>query len=427
MRRLVYYLDAVGYGGAVRYVERLVRGIDPAEFAVTMVCPSGDAFGPLRDALAELPVRFVDVATEPSLKQATYAAGTGLRRRAGPLAGLARVPGARLLAKTALGLVGVAEESRRQGDVRARLRECRPDVLHVNLDRFPDATGKLALLLGREAGAARVVATLHCQPQPPVSPRFIHHFYDRQALRAADRLVVVSAGQGRKLESWYGADASRIQEIPNGAPADCFAERPSRLDRAALGFAPADVLVAHVGSVYRQRGQLVLAEALASLHASCPRLRAALVGGVMDPEYAAKLDERLAGVPTQPFRRLGHRPDAVEIVRAADIAVVSSFEEGHSLALLEAMALGKPIVATSIESNAASLGNGEAGLLVPPGDSAALAAAIRALYDDAGLCARLGAAARVRAARLYTEERAIQATLALYQSVSSDPPLVPAA
>ena len=147
----------------------------------------------------------------------------------------------------------------------------------------------------------------------------------------------------------------------------------------------------------------------------------------MDAEYAAKLDERLAGVPEQPFRWLGHRPDAVEIVRAADIAVVSSFEEGHSFALLEAMALGKPIVATSIESNVESLGGGEAGLLVPPGDSAALAAALRALHDDAGLRARLGAAARARAARLYTEERAIQATLALYRSVASGPPLVPAA
>jgi glycosyltransferase involved in cell wall biosynthesis len=83
------------------------------------------------------------------------------------------------------------------------------------------------------------------------------------------------------------------------------------------------------------------------------------------------------------------------------------------------MALGRAIVATGIESNAESLGQGEAGLLVPPGDSEAMAVAIRRLHDDRDLRVRLGAAARARAELLYTEERMIHSTFDLYRHILS--------
>jgi glycosyltransferase involved in cell wall biosynthesis len=414
-RRLLYYLDAVGYGGAVKYVERLVKRIDPQEFAVTVVSPNSEPLLPLREALATLPVEWLELGDQSSRKHEVYEVGNRVRRRSG--AGWTRVPGVRVLGKTALGVIGILEEARRLGSVGAKLREGRPDVLHVNLDRFPDTSGKLALLLGRESGACGVVGTLHCQPQQPVSPRFLHHYYDRRALRVVDSLIVVSRSQSQKLTRWYGAPERVVREIPNGAPAECFSRRDPLLERSALGFGATDVLVVHVGSILPLRGQVVLADALARLSSACARLRAAFVGQVLDQEYASRLDQILDAVPSRPYRRLGYRRDALEIMRSADIAVVSSFEEGHSLTLLEAMALGKAIVATDIESNSASLGGGEAGLLVPPGDTDALALALRRLHDDERLRRRLGEAAARRAADLYTEDKMFEATLGVYRSL----------
>lgn len=418
MRRLVYYLDAVGYGGAVNYVERLVARLDPAEFDVTIMCANTPALMPFRETLGPLPVRWDDLAGHPSLKEAAYHAAKSSRRSGGGmLQVLALLPGVGVLGKVVLGLASVLQEAQQLRRMRAGLARGKPDILHVNLDRFPDASGKLALLAGRSVGA-RVLATLHCQPQAPVFPARIHHHFDRRALRTADRIIVVSEKLRRDMASWYGAPPQRLLVIPNGAAEDCFEQRPAKLTRAQLGFDESDFLVVQVGSILPLRGQLILAQALSSLAGRCPRLGAALLGRVYDADYASEVDQLLATHPKRPFRRFGHRSDATEVLRLADVAVVSSFQEGHSFALLEAMALGKPIVATNIESNAVSLGHGEAGLLVPTGDSEALADALQTLYHDEALRTRLATAARLRAASEYTQERMIQATLGVYRSLA---------
>ena len=413
MRRLVYYLDAVGYGGAVNYVERLIDGMDASEFALTIVSPESTAFEAFREALRRHAIRWVGIPAHPDLKQAAYQAAAD----GSPLRGAVQLPGIRVAAKTALGLVAVLSEARRRRAVREVLRRAQPELLHVNLDRFPDVSGKLALLEGHAAGARAVLATLHRPPQPPVSPRRIHHLFDRRALRAADRIIVVAEQLGRELVERYDAPSDRLSVIPNGATRDLFVDRASNLRLSQLGYEASGFLVVHVGSVGPWRGQLVLARALGELRDECPQLRAAFVGGVFDPPYAAEVDALLASYGGAPFRRFGHRPDATEILRLADVVVLSSFEEGHSFALLEAMALGRAIVATDLDSNVASLGGGEAGLIVPTGDVRAMADAIRRLYLDADLRARMGAAARARSARFYTEERMVRDTLDVYRSL----------
>jgi glycosyltransferase involved in cell wall biosynthesis len=315
----------------------------------------------------------------------------------------------------ALGFLGLVEEARLRQNVRAFLRRLEADLLHVNLDRFPDTSGKLALLTGREAGVHSVIATLHCTPQMPVFPEPLHHYYDRRAIRAADRVIVVSAAQKRQLVEHYGGRDESISLIPNGAARECFERRAPRVSRDEVGVAAEDFLVVHVGSFGPWRGQLVLAQSLVSLKRPCPRLRAAFLGAAFDREYQSAVEQLLAREGEGRHRVLGYRPDATEIMRLADVMVVSSFEEGHSFALLEAMALGKAIAATSIESNRDSLGDGEAGLLVPPGDAAAMATAIRRLHDDEALRKRLGAAARARAERLFTQERMVRSTLDVYR------------
>jgi glycosyltransferase involved in cell wall biosynthesis len=417
MRRLVYYLDPAGYGGAINYVERLVARVDPSEFEVTIICPEAPYLEPFREVLAPFSVRWVGLDSHTSLRQATYLAVNSDRRRKTLLSRAIHLPGLRSGAKGLLGILGLLEESKRLRSVGAALTQVRPDLLHVNLDRFPDVSGKLAIIAGHHCGARAVVSTLHCQPQLPVFPKRIHHYFDRRALRCADRTIVVSEELRIRLLRWYGAPVARLQVIPNGAATECFERQTAKITRRELGFEPSDFLVVHVGSILPLRGQHVLAQAICNLLPETRSLRAAFVGAVRDREYGASLDELLATQPSTPFRRFGHRADAREILRLADVAVVSSFQEGHSFALLEAMALGKAIVATALDSNAESLGHGEAGLLVPPGDSHAMAAAIRRLHDDKNLRTRLGKAARKRAIRLYTEERMVDSTLDVYRSI----------
>jgi glycosyltransferase involved in cell wall biosynthesis len=261
------------------------------------------------------------------------------------------------------------------------------------------------------------MATLHTLPQEPVFPARLHHHFDRHALHALDRFVVVAEQQKRDLVKWYGAPLGVFRVIPNGADAACFVRRASAVKREDLGLEAGDILVAHVGSVAPVRGQLVLAEALKRARGSCPRLRAVFVGDVIDPRYASALTAALNDVPDTPFRHLGYRRDATEILRLADIAVISSFQEGHSFALLEAMALGKAILATDVESNAESLAHGVAGLLVPRGDAAVMAEGLGRLCSDPNLRTRLGEAARLRAERHYTEARTIRETICLYRTL----------
>jgi glycosyltransferase involved in cell wall biosynthesis len=99
---------------------------------------------------------------------------------------------------------------------------------------------------------------------------------------------------------------------------------------------------------------------------------------------------------TDRVRFLGSRDDVAALLVAADVAVLSSRSEGLSLALLEAMAAGKPVVATRVGGNPEVLTDGETGRLVPPADPEALAAALLEVLDQPGQAAALGRAARSR-------------------------------
>ena len=122
------------------------------------------------------------------------------------------------------------------------------------------------------------------------------------------------------------------------------------------------------------------------------------------------------------MRFLGQRGDVPALLAAADVVVVPSRWEGQPLIVQEALRAGRPLVA-SRTGGIPDL-TGDAAVLVPPGDVAALAAAVLAVLDDPGLAARLSEAARARAAALPGEDAAVDAALALYQRVARLPTAV---
>jgi glycosyltransferase involved in cell wall biosynthesis len=102
------------------------------------------------------------------------------------------------------------------------------------------------------------------------------------------------------------------------------------------------------------------------------------------------------------------------LLALTDVVVHPSFQEGFSNAILEAMAAGNPVVATAVGGNPEAVVHESTGLLVPPGDAGALAAATVSLLNDAGAAAKLGAAGRQRVADTFTLRRMIESYEALY-------------
>jgi glycosyltransferase involved in cell wall biosynthesis len=148
------------------------------------------------------------------------------------------------------------------------------------------------------------------------------------------------------------------------------------------------------------------------------RLRLVIVG---DGALRAEIESLLAGAGIRDLAWLaGARDDVPELLRSLDLFVLPSRAEGISNTILEAMACGLPVVATAVGGNAELVVDGETGRLVPAGDPAALAAAIRAYLDDPGLLDAHGAAGRRRVEERFDLDAMVAAYLAVYDAVLND-------
>jgi glycosyltransferase involved in cell wall biosynthesis len=184
-----------------------------------------------------------------------------------------------------------------------------------------------------------------------------------------------------------------------------------------------------VASLQPQKGQRFLIEACRRLIADGLDLRCLLVG---DGETRADLELQIrsAGLENRVVL-LGQQPRhrVVEILGAADavaqpsIVLASGKMEGIPVALMEAMAMERPVVATDISGVSELVEDGVTGLLVPPGDAGRLAAALRAIHDDPELAARLGSAGRRRVAEDFNLARSAAELARRF----AGPPAAPAA
>jgi glycosyltransferase involved in cell wall biosynthesis len=185
--------------------------------------------------------------------------------------------------------------------------------------------------------------------------------------------------------------------------------------RAELGLDP-DVLV--VGTVANLRAQKAYPHLLAAaleVVERLPHVRFLAVGqGPLEAEVSA-LHARL-GLGDR-FLLLGHRPDAVRVMAACDVFVLASLYEGLGVAVMEALALGLPVVATAVGGVPEVVHHNCEGLLVPPGQPSELAAALVTLLTDAQRRQRMAAAAARRGEEL-TIDTAVRRTEAVYQELA---------
>jgi len=178
-----------------------------------------------------------------------------------------------------------------------------------------------------------------------------------------------------------------------------------------LGIPSRAAVIGTVGRLTPIKGHRFLIEAARGVLAEHPDTVFILVGDGESAEALSSLATRL-GISGN-IRFLGWRPDVAEIISAVDIFVFPSLNEGMGRAVVEAMALGKPVVASRVGGIIDIVRDGENGVLVPPADSDELAAAIKSLLADPAERERLGQEGK-RQALLYDAERMVRRIEVLY-------------
>jgi glycosyltransferase involved in cell wall biosynthesis len=205
-------------------------------------------------------------------------------------------------------------------------------------------------------------------------------------------LVAVSDDVATSIRERIRPARGHLHTIPNGVAVERYEGATPAGIRDELGIPAAAFLVVCVAKMLEQKGHRYLVEALRSSELRNAPLHAVLVGDGPLRE-AIHEDARGAGVLDR-LHFVGNRSDVPSVLAAADAFVLPSLWEGLPMALLEAMAAGLPLVATAVAGTRQVVTDGRHGLLVPPGDSSALASALGRLKRDPELRDRLGASAR---------------------------------
>jgi len=204
-----------------------------------------------------------------------------------------------------------------------------------------------------------------------------------------------------------GVELAAFLEVPSETP-------PSTGSlRKALGVQAGTRLVGMVGRLVPVKDHLTAFRALEHL----PEVHLALIGdGELRQALSAEAG-RLGIGPRVHFT--GWVEDVPAVLAELDVVVLSSRNEGTPLALIEAAAAARPVVATNVGGVASVVVDGRTGCLVPPSRPEALAAALRRLLDDPAERLRLGEAARAHAVRRFGDGRMVQETVDLYRTLLS--------
>jgi glycosyltransferase involved in cell wall biosynthesis len=292
------------------------------------------------------------------------------------------------------------------------IRSERYDLIHSH-SFSPSFWIRLARALG---GGPPVVVTEHTI----ASGRRPHlRWLDRLLLPQTERLIAVSEAVRDSFYALERTPPAKLEVIYNGVDEESLRVEDPSAERAGValefGLDPADILLVTVGRFEEPKGHDVLLQAAPAILAAHPRSRFLLVGDGSLRAPLAQLAERLGLGERVVFT--GFRGDARRFLAIADLCVVPSRREGLSLAVLEAMALARPIVATRVGGNPDAIEDGRSGVLVPPSDAGALSDAIGALLSDAERRAALGAGAAARFLERYTARGMVARIEDLYDRI----------
>jgi len=313
----------------------------------------------------------------------------------------------------------VTTMSMRPGSVHAIVGEIRRQSAKVDI---VVGTGYFTNILTRLAATAmrvRVVNLVQVDPTAPLvdgssqSGLLVRNAADATTRGRVDAFIAVSEAVGQVLVA-SGVPAARLHVVRNGVDAAAIravAASESLGTVLPVGDGP---LVGCVARLEKVKGVADFVDATPAVAAEVPSARFVVAGsGSQADSLAARREPGLA----DSFAFLGHVPFVEPLLAALDVLVLPSHSEALGLVLLEAGALGVPVVATAVGGVPEVVEDGVTGLLVPPCDPAALARAVTQLLRDPERARAMGEAARERVEREFTLECTVAGHLAVYESL----------
>jgi glycosyltransferase involved in cell wall biosynthesis len=293
------------------------------------------------------------------------------------------------------------------------VRKFRPDLIHAH---------------GAKGGAVARLARLASPSTPLVftphhyafdnrfahtSQRAGHRLVERSLARLATRVLCVCEAE-RRLASQIGP-ADRTRTVHNGiAPVQRNGTHPAVTELRSEG-----PVICTVAELRESKGIPTLVQAMARVLESHPTARLAIAG---DGEQREAIEEAAAELGIEhAVRLLGATRGPAGVLAESSIFVNPAHAEGFPHTILEAMSMGLPIVATDVGGTAEAIADGATGVLVPPGDSTALATALAGLLARPDFAASLGRQAKRRFAQRFTLDRMVEKTLAVYSELGVEP------
>ncbi len=365
-RTVAYFTDTIGFGGAEQALLALIAGLKRDEWRPLLIYHPSAGVAPLIEQAQQLHAELWPVPRMPD------------------------------------GREGASRVLRFARELRAR----QPAVFHAHLT-WPLAC-KFGLVGAILARVPAIVATVHLYLEFPIDRSIL--VQQRLIISAAGRYIAVSRDTAQRLIRKLHWSANKVQVIHHGVACQPVGDRSSPIvhQRWAEDGRP---IVLTVERLDEQKGHRYLLEAAAQL----PEAQFVLAG---DGPLRSVLEAQAQALGVQGrVKFLGYRTDISDLLAACDMFVLPSLYEGLPLSILEAMAAGKVVIATHIGGTDEAVIDGETGLLVPPGDPAALVAAIRSVLNDHVLAQRLAAAGRIRVEQEFSIGAMVQQATAVYDEL----------
>ena len=294
------------------------------------------------------------------------------------------------------------------------VRDHNIDIIHAH-QYSPWVYAAAARLCG--ARRAKVIYTEHGRPYPDMRKRKRVLANRLALLRLTHRITVVSSFIGKALQRCESIPANRIELIYNGIDPTPML-RPTvdpSLTRQALGIGKDQIMVLQVAGFRPVKDHATAIRAMSRLRGRYTKVRLVLAGSGETMTATRDLVKHWGLEDRVTF--LGLRDDVRNLWHAADIGLLSSLSEGTSVALMEAMAAGKPVVATDVGGNPELVLRHKTGLLTPRREARDMALAIATLVDDAALRQTMGEAGRKRICEQFTQSRMHDQFTAMYEQL----------
>ncbi|MGE0363515.1 MAG: glycosyltransferase [Vicinamibacterales bacterium] len=281
----------------------------------------------------------------------------------------------------------------------------RPEIVHAH-DPHAVAMASMALSFGSRSTAPRLVASRR------VDFHLQRHSFSRWKYRQVELFIAASAAI-RDILVRDGIPASRVVVVHDGIDVERVARVPAADIHQAFWFPKGAPVVVNVGALVHHKGQKFLVDAMARVRRHIPDAQLVIFGeGDLREPLARQIHE--LGLDKHVVLA-GFRDDVLALTRSADLFVMSSVTEGLGSAVLDAMALGLPVVGTRAGGIPEAVDDGVTGRLVPPGRADALADAIVLMLRDPATRRHMGEAGRERVNAEFGVDRLVEGTLAAYR------------